>query len=150
MKFVICVTKFRPLHGFSFTPTPKRIGNKHCTLNIKSNDEKYFLWLVLARLHPVLQNPERVSKYLQYEHTLNIEGLSFPLPTKDIPKFEKLNPSISINVLSLGPIHIKCPKCRRKPHDLIVCPAKNQNCHYCGKTGHFERVCRLAQSNGLQ
>ena len=101
MKFVICVTKFRPLHGSSFIPTPKRIGNKHCTLNIKSNDEKCFLWSVLACLHPVSQNPERVSKYLQYEHTLNIEGLSFPLPIKDIPKFEKLNPSISINVLSL-------------------------------------------------
>ena len=34
-------------------------------------------------------------------HTLNISGLSFPLATKDIPKFEKLNPNISINVLSL-------------------------------------------------
>jgi len=57
MKFVICLTTYRPLHGSSFIPTPKRIGNKHCTLNIKSNDDKCFLWSVLACLHPVSQNP---------------------------------------------------------------------------------------------
>jgi len=53
------------------------------------------------------------------------------------------------NVLSLGPINIQCPKCGRKPHHLIVCPAKNQNCHYCGKTRYFERVCRLVQQTTL-
>jgi len=34
-------------------------------------------------------------------HTLNVDGLSFPLQIKDIPKFEANNPTISVNVLSL-------------------------------------------------
>ena len=36
-----------------------------------------------------------------YEHTLNVDGLSFPIPIKEIPKFENLNPTIGVNVLSL-------------------------------------------------
>ena len=33
-------------------------------------------------------------------NTLNVEGLTFPVQTKQIPLSEKLNPSISINVLA--------------------------------------------------
>jgi len=33
--FIICSTKFRPLHGSSYIPTPKRIADKHCTVNVK-------------------------------------------------------------------------------------------------------------------
>jgi len=32
--FVICITKFRPFHGSSYIPTPKRIAVKHCTVNV--------------------------------------------------------------------------------------------------------------------
>jgi len=42
------------------------------------------------------------------------------------------------------PVRIQCPKCGRKPHDPIVCPAYNQSCRFCGCSGHFERVCRAA------
>jgi len=34
--FVICITKFRPLHGSSYIPTPKHIADKHCTINVKT------------------------------------------------------------------------------------------------------------------
>ena len=101
LKFVICITKFRPLHGSSYIPTPKHIVKKCCTVNVRNRDQKCLLWSVLACLYPTTHNPDRISKYRQYMHTLNISGLSFPLATKDIPKFEKLNPNISINVLSL-------------------------------------------------
>ena len=33
---------------------------------------------------------------------LNTDGLKFPLPTKDIPRFEVQNPTVSINVLLLS------------------------------------------------
>jgi len=42
-----------------------------------------------------------IGNYLPYEHTLNISNLTIPLPVKDIPKFESLDPTISVNVLSL-------------------------------------------------
>ena len=35
-----------------------------------------------------------------YEHSLKVEGLNFPVQTKQIAFFEKLNPSISVNVLA--------------------------------------------------
>jgi len=34
--FVICITKFRPLYGSSYIPTPKRIADKVCTANVKT------------------------------------------------------------------------------------------------------------------
>jgi len=45
-------------------------------------------------------HPYRLSKYINREHSLKVEGLNFPVQTKQIPFFEKLNPSISINVLA--------------------------------------------------
>ena len=100
IKFTICITKFRPLHGSSYIPTPPKIANKTCTINVKNNDDKCFLWLVLACLHPPSKDTNRLYHYRPYQDTLNVDGLNFPLAIKDIPKFEKLNPSISINVLS--------------------------------------------------
>jgi len=41
-----------------------------------------------------------LTNYKDYEHSLKVEGLTFPVQTKQIPLFEKLSPSISINVLA--------------------------------------------------
>jgi len=90
-KFVICITKFRPLHGSSHIPTPKRIADKHCTVNVRNKDQKCFIWSVLASLYPTKENADRVAKYFPYEQTLNTTNLNFPLALKDIPKFEILN-----------------------------------------------------------
>jgi len=57
---------------------------------------------VLAALHPPKYHAERVSNYVDYENSLNISGLNFPLAVKDVPKFEKQNQSISVNVLCSG------------------------------------------------
>ena len=41
---------------------------------------------------------ERVSHYLEYEKEFNLQGISFPMALKDIPKFKKANNvSISVN-----------------------------------------------------
>jgi len=39
--FIICVTKFRPLHGSLYIPTPKRIADKHCTVNVKKRSKMF-------------------------------------------------------------------------------------------------------------
>ena len=72
-----------------------------CTVNVRSDDQKCFIWSVLASLYPPPNHPYRQSHYAKYVHTLNVDGLSFPLQIKDIPKFEAKNPTISVNVLSL-------------------------------------------------
>ena len=98
VKVVVCITKYRP-----FIETPRHIANKHCTINVRNHDQKCFLWSVLAHLHPIhyKECAHRIHHYKPYEDTLNVDGLSFPLQTKHIPKFEAQNPTISVNVLSL-------------------------------------------------
>ena len=101
-KFVLCISKYRPLHGSTYIPTPQWLAKKQCVVNVKNFDSKCFVWSVLAALHPGAHNPDRLSNYMDYENSLNISGLTFPLAVKDVPKFEKQNPLISVNVLCSG------------------------------------------------
>ena len=58
-----------------------------------------FLWCVLRALNPTKDHPERIDKKLkEKENTLNMEGIEYPVSLKDIDKFERQNPSISITV----------------------------------------------------
>jgi len=43
---------------------------------------------------------------------------------------------------------VSCPGCGCKPHvrGRICCPAYEQTCHHCNKTGHFACVCRARKS----
>ena len=43
---------------------------------------------------------------------------------------------------------VTCPGFGAKPHmgGRVCCPAYNQTCHHCNKTGHFSRVCRARQT----
>ena len=52
-----------------------------------------------GHIHGVEQNPSRLSHYKNYFNELDIVGFQFPLKFSDTPKFENLNPSISVNVL---------------------------------------------------
>ena len=85
--------------GSSYIPTPKFLADKKCILNVISEDGKCFLWSVLSALHEPQYHKERLSHYLKYEHELNVAGLTFPMETKQISKFEDQNPAISVNVL---------------------------------------------------
>src|SRR5207244_5979059 len=80
---------------------PKELRYKRATLNIKCNDERYFIWCILAAIHSVnwTKHPERVSHYNQYQDELDEKGLDFPiLKVRQIDKFEKRNQLISINI----------------------------------------------------
>ena len=102
-KFTICIAQYRPLHGSSYIATPQWLAKKRAVVNIKNtSDSKCFVWSVLAALHPGARDPNRVYIYKPQQNTLNTSGLTFPIPVKDIPKFEKQTPSISINVLCSG------------------------------------------------
>ena len=87
------------MRASSYLPLPKELKVKQGCLNIQNNDEKCFLWSILASLHPVKcrNNLDRVSKYQEYEHDLNMSGIQYPVHIKDIGKFEHQN-NISVNV----------------------------------------------------
>ena len=94
------------LHTMSYNPLrtyiklPKELGNKKAIINIQDKDNKCFLWSVLRALNLKDNHPERVDKELiGKENTLNMEGIEYPVSLKDLGKFEKQNPTISITLL---------------------------------------------------
>ena len=97
--FTLCITKFRPLVGSTFIPTPPEIAKKHCVMNVQNDDNKCFLWAILSAVYRSKNNPNRICSYIKHENSLNFGDLEFPIGIKDISKFEHLNPSISVNVL---------------------------------------------------
>lgn len=88
---------YQPLTAAKYRPLPAGIQQLRGIVNIQNNDEKCFLWCVLAALHPTNHNPQRVSHYHPFENELNVNGISFPTPISQIKKFEDQN-GISINV----------------------------------------------------
>ena len=67
---------------------------------MKNKDNQCFLWCVLRALNPKDRNSERLDTKLRgKENTLNMKGIECPVSLKDLGKFEKQNPSISITVL---------------------------------------------------
>ncbi|GBM92007.1 hypothetical protein AVEN_63852-1 [Araneus ventricosus] len=71
---------YHPLASSSFIPLPSVIAKKQAIVNIKNTDNKCFLWCVLAVLHPATTNPQRVSNYLPFVKTLNVDQITFPTP----------------------------------------------------------------------
>jgi len=137
-RFVLSVHPYRPLHGSTFVPTPEFLTNKHCLVNVQNNDEKCFVWSVLSALCPPTYNPHRLSNYIDCEHSLNDERLNFLIQTKQIPLFEKLNPSISVNVLAFEEssrgftVEYRSPEREPEHHVnlLLLEDADNQQQHY--------------------
>ena len=125
---------YKPLQANSYIPLPSYISHKKAILNIQNRDEKCFLWSILASLHPVSRkdNPNRVVNYIQYEHELNTEGLTFPVPIHQIPKFEKMN-NLSINVIGydeeLFPVYISQHQTDRVINLLMI--SEDEQRHYC-------------------
>ena len=79
--------------------------------------------------------------------TLNFDGISFPVVVKDIPKFEKHNPSISINVISPDPencgfsIDYLSPECHRQHHiNLLLLHDPNSDTKHFTYIKHFWRL----------
>ena len=76
------------------------MADKKAIINIQNKDNKCFLWCVLRVLNPSKNDPPRLDNELMgKENTLNMEGIDYPVSLKDLNKFEKQNPSISITVL---------------------------------------------------
>jgi len=100
IKFVICITQYRPLYGSTYVKTPAHIANKYCVENVKNDDEKCFVWAVLSALYQSNNHKQnKTYNYAKYMGVLSLHGLSFPIKTIDIPRFEIQNPFISVNVL---------------------------------------------------
>ena len=89
--------------GSSFIKLPDWLAKKKAILNPKNLDEKCFKWAVIAGLkwEEIDCHPERVSKLRKYENEFDWSGITYPVSTKNISKFETRN-RIGVNLLALN------------------------------------------------
>ncbi|XP_044005912.1 uncharacterized protein LOC122850928 [Aphidius gifuensis] len=98
----IHINDYVPLKGgnSSYISMPKWILNTRAVVNIKNNDNKCFIWSVLAAIHKLPDNNGRVNSYYRYEKDLIVDGIDFPMSWKSIKLFEKIN-RLRINVYGI-------------------------------------------------
>ena len=130
--------KWDPLKASSYIKLPKELKNKKAIINMKNEDNKCFLWCVLRALNPSKdKHPSRIDKDLKSkEHTLNMDGIAYPVDFRGIDRFEKQNLEISISVLGYNEEEkvypLKLSKYTGSKHDIILLLIKDgDNSHYC-------------------
>ena len=132
---------YRPLRGNTWVPLPKKLADKKAIINMKNKDNKCFMWSVLRALNPKTNNPDRIDKELmEKEDTLNMKGIEHPVSIKedrDISKFEKQNPEISITVLGYNeedkvhPLRCSDHVYNRKHNIILLLIERDGVNHYC-------------------
>ena len=74
-----------PLRGSSYIELPKELKNKNAITNMKTEDNKCFIWCVLRALNPVKWDKNRIDKTLKSKiDTLNTTGIKYPVSLLDI------------------------------------------------------------------
>ena len=138
IKLELHTVSYRPLRGNTWIPLTKELAAKKAIINMKNKDNICFLWCVLRKLNPKDDNPERVDKELmEKENTLNMEGIEYPVSFKDINKFEKQNPNISITVLGYNekdkvyPLSVSEYVYNREVDIILLLIEKDGVKHYC-------------------
>jgi hypothetical protein len=157
LRFVVRIGQYRPLAGSSFIPTPASLVAKHAVINVYNPDDSMcFVWAVLSALYPCKKNAERVSKYRPHLNSIDLTGLNFPIPINRIARFEKNNPTISINVYALGkddreiiPKFVTKCGAREKHVDLLLLSSKTgDNFHYTWIKNMSALICRRSKHVG--
>ena len=144
--------RYNPLRGETWVSLPKELADKKAIINMKNKDNKCFLWSVLRKLYPDEKNPQRLDKKIMAkENTLNMEGIEYPVSLKDLNKFEKQNPTISITVLGYeGKIvyPLRNSDNTDREHNIILMLIKEGGVkHYC-LVKSIERLLSSQVSNG--
>lgn len=137
------INKFNPLRASSYIPLPPSIVKKKAVINVKNNDEFCFAYSVLAAVYTPATHNDRVTSYPDFRQYFDFTGIDFPVPLKQISKFESQN-NLSINVYGLenifvdgriqcqivGPLHYSLSK--RDLHiNLLLIDDSEGNNHYC-------------------
>ncbi|XP_028419265.1 PR domain zinc finger protein 10-like [Dendronephthya gigantea] len=59
----LSIAQYSPVKGSSYIPLPSKLKTKKAIINVKNSDNKCFMWFILAALHPVKLNAERLHHY---------------------------------------------------------------------------------------
>ena len=136
LKMDINFINYMPISGGSYIELPTELKNKKAIINIKNEDNQCFKWVVTRALNMKKKNNERMDEELiKKSEELNWGGMEFPVKLKKIDKFEKNNPTISINVFGYEdekpyPLRISPFIDRTHCVDLLFITNKDTD-HYC-------------------
>ena len=133
------IASYDNIGGSTHTPLPKYIQSKKATVNIKSKDDKNFLYCLSYVRKPVIKDAQRPSQYVKDLNNFDISGIKFPVTLNEIAKFEQQNPDFSVNVYKLDknvanevkliPLYTT-PERKRKYHAHLLQIGNNRKPHY--------------------
>ena len=126
---------YKPLGGSSYIELPLSLKKTRSILNVENNDNKCFTWSILSAIHAANENPEKVEKYTDFEHDLNMSDIAYPVSVSKIDTFERQNLNISVNVFAFDnneilPLRIT-KNVERKHHVNLLLLSNKQTSHYC-------------------
>ncbi len=146
----INISKYKPIRGSSYIPTPLFFSKCQALLNIQNNDQSCFLYCLAAALFPggsssfsTTNTTSSSSSYkrkvrpktyrMRFKHfTYNEQDM--PMCVANIPKFEKKN-NLRINVFgwdgcAVAPLHISRENINKKLINLLLL-SDDIKFHYC-------------------
>jgi hypothetical protein len=136
-KLDVKTAKSKAIVGGSFIELPEFIKNKKACINIINDDEKCFIWSILAFNHYSAIKGGCKNKASTYKKYLNEikepDGVTYPLNIDFVPEFEKLN-NLKINIFelrednSIGILHNSTNKYKTVVNLLWF--QKDNNSHY--------------------
>ena len=87
----INISTFRPLSGRSYVKLPAELKSpRKGLINIKSKDQKCFLWCHVRHINPLKEHLERITKEdKKLAKDLDYDGIDFPVRENDFGKTEK-------------------------------------------------------------
>ncbi|MCG7869684.1 MAG: DNA polymerase, partial [Candidatus Thiodiazotropha taylori] len=135
VKLEIHTVIYKPLGGSTYLPLPKSLALGQSILNIQNQDDKCFLYCLVASVHPAITEPELPEHYYPYVGEVNMSGITYPVTLQQMNKVENQNPCISINVFAyedktIVPLRIT-EKLQRAHHANLLWLTCEGKSHYC-------------------
>jgi hypothetical protein len=140
-KLYIHINRYTPMRGSSYMPLPDFLKNTKAIINMKNTDNKCFLWSILRGIYAKSTKAKRYTDLKQYEKTINMSGIEYPVKVTSFEKFENQN-HVGINVYCytennnnddekpfIYPIYVS-KKDSFKAINLLLLQNDNQS-HYC-------------------
>jgi hypothetical protein len=154
LKLEVHTIVYRPISGSSYIPLPKSLCRNNSVLNIQNQDNKCFLYCVLASLHPADEQPEQLTHYKRFRHELDMKGIQYPVTLPQIHRFEKQNDNISVNVFAfenecIVPMRITT-NTNRLHHINLLWLKTEATSHYCLITNINRFLSRTKRHKGKQ
>lgn len=76
----IYITTYKSLYDSTYIQLPTTLKQSFSLLNVRNNDNRCFVWCILAFLYPVNHEPQYVSHYIPHYNALNLNGIEMPTP----------------------------------------------------------------------